>query len=89
MYVLFLVYNYSDERVVVDGNLVTSRSPGTTFLFALTLVSKLVGDEVKRNRKRKVILGSNLALFSARIDVFQTVSGNAHVCQSVVSLYMC
>ncbi|KAJ2876375.1 hypothetical protein GGH93_000784 [Coemansia aciculifera] len=39
---------YKDERVVVDGNLVTSRGPGTTFEFALKLVSILTGDD-KRN----------------------------------------
>ena len=38
---------YSDERVVVDENVITSRSPGTSFLFALTIVEQLVGAEVK------------------------------------------
>ncbi|KAJ2819343.1 hypothetical protein GGI24_004816 [Coemansia furcata] len=36
---------YREERVVVDGNLVTSRGPGTTFEFALMLVSLLAGDD--------------------------------------------
>ncbi|KAI8641736.1 class I glutamine amidotransferase-like protein [Parasitella parasitica] len=36
------VYTYSDDRVVVDDNVITSRSPGTTFLFALTIVEKLL-----------------------------------------------
>lgn len=34
------------ERVVVDGNLITSRGPGTAIEFALTLVSVLCGKEV-------------------------------------------
>lgn len=38
-------YNYSEERVVVDGKLVTSRGPGTTFEFALALVELLSGKE--------------------------------------------
>ncbi|KAJ2448674.1 hypothetical protein GGF42_005026 [Coemansia sp. RSA 2424] len=38
-------YLYKDERVVVDGNLVTSRGPGTSFEFALKLVSLLAGDD--------------------------------------------
>ncbi|KAJ2745746.1 hypothetical protein GGI20_001916 [Coemansia sp. BCRC 34301] len=38
-------YIYTDGRVVVDGNLVTSRGPGTSFEFALKLVSLLVGDD--------------------------------------------
>lgn len=33
------------ERVVVDGNCVTSRGPGTALEFALTLVAKLFGEE--------------------------------------------
>ena len=35
--------NYSEERVVVDGNIVTSRSPGTALEFALKLVEILFG----------------------------------------------
>ena len=37
---------YLDERVVVDGSVITSRSPGTAMEFALTLVDKLCGPEV-------------------------------------------
>jgi 4-methyl-5(b-hydroxyethyl)-thiazole monophosphate biosynthesis len=32
-----------EERVVVDGNIVTSRGPGTALEFSLALVEKLVG----------------------------------------------
>jgi 4-methyl-5(b-hydroxyethyl)-thiazole monophosphate biosynthesis len=34
---------FSSERVVVDGNIVTSRAPGTAAEFALTLVEILAG----------------------------------------------
>jgi protein DJ-1 len=34
---------YREDRVVQDGNLVTSRGPGTAFEFALTLVARLLG----------------------------------------------
>ncbi|XP_077509543.1 Parkinson disease protein 7 homolog [Amblyomma americanum] len=34
-------YKYSEDRVVVDGHLITSRGPGTTFEFALAIVEKL------------------------------------------------
>lgn len=37
--------DYSEERVVVDGNIVTSRSPGTALEFALKLVEILFGRE--------------------------------------------
>ena len=36
--------NYVDELVVVDDNLITSRGPGTTFLFAYKLVDILGGN---------------------------------------------
>lgn len=36
---------YSEERVVVDGNIVTSRGPGTALEFGLKLVEILVGKE--------------------------------------------
>ena len=35
--------DYSEERVVVDGNIVTSRSPGTALEFSLKLVEILFG----------------------------------------------
>jgi len=38
-------YAYSEDRVVVDGKLITSRGPGTTFEFALTIVEHLCGKE--------------------------------------------
>ncbi|KAI8075034.1 class I glutamine amidotransferase-like protein [Gongronella butleri] len=52
-------YEYSEDRVVVDGNLITSRGPGTTFLFALTLVEQLVGTEVA-NKLRSEMLTAQL-----------------------------
>lgn len=36
---------YSEERIVVDGKIVTSRGPGTAMEFALKLVEILVGTE--------------------------------------------
>jgi 4-methyl-5(b-hydroxyethyl)-thiazole monophosphate biosynthesis len=35
--------HYVEERVVVDGNVITSRGPGTALEFSLALVEKLVG----------------------------------------------
>jgi 4-methyl-5(b-hydroxyethyl)-thiazole monophosphate biosynthesis len=35
-----------EDRVVVDGNVITSRGPGTSIEFALTLVSELRGAQV-------------------------------------------
>jgi len=36
---------FVEERVVCDGNLITSRAPGTALEFALELVSRLAGGE--------------------------------------------
>ena len=36
--------NYVEELVVVDGNIITSRGPATTLLFAYKLVDILGGD---------------------------------------------
>ncbi|KAL1501443.1 hypothetical protein ABEB36_006760 [Hypothenemus hampei] len=38
-------YNYKEDNVVVDGNIITSRGPGTAFEFGLTIVDKLVGKD--------------------------------------------
>ncbi|KAF7406007.1 hypothetical protein HZH68_005376 [Vespula germanica] len=38
-------YEYSEDRVVVDGNLITSRGPGTAFAFGLALIERLVSKE--------------------------------------------
>ena len=46
-------WEYADEkeRVVINGKIITSRGPGTAFLFALTIVETLAGkarrDEVQ------------------------------------------
>ena len=36
---------FSKDRVVVDGNIITSRGPGSAFEFALELVEQLAGKE--------------------------------------------
>lgn len=38
--------DYTGDRVVVDGNIVTSRGPGCSIDFALALVTKLCGEAV-------------------------------------------
>ncbi|ORX55213.1 DJ-1 protein [Hesseltinella vesiculosa] len=53
-------YDYSEERVVVDGTLVTSRGPGTAFLFALTLVELLVDKEVAYKLKQEMLTSDPL-----------------------------
>ncbi|CAO3665511.1 unnamed protein product [Rhizopus stolonifer] len=49
------VYTYSEERVVVSENVITSRGPGTSFLFALTIAEKLVGSEIVDAVKRDLL----------------------------------
>lgn len=45
-----------NERVVVDGKLVTSRGPGTAFDFALALVKALYGEEKAREVAGPMVL---------------------------------
>ena len=45
-----------DERVVVDGNIVTSRGPGTALEFSLALVEKLVNAEKARELAQAMIV---------------------------------
>jgi len=40
-------YKHVDQKVVLDGNLLTSQGPGTAFDFALAIVKELVGEEVR------------------------------------------
>lgn len=49
-------YTYLDENVVVDGNIVTSRGPGTAFDFGLKLSEILVGAEVTKDAAGKMLL---------------------------------
>ena len=39
------IENYSDDAVVLDKNIITSRGPGTSMAFALKLVEVLYGDQ--------------------------------------------
>jgi 4-methyl-5(b-hydroxyethyl)-thiazole monophosphate biosynthesis len=47
--------DFSEDRVVVDRNLVTSRSPGTAVEFALKLVEVLVGKEKMEQVKEQTM----------------------------------
>lgn len=39
-------YSYSEARVCQDGTIITSRGPGSSFEFALAIVTALVGEQV-------------------------------------------
>lgn len=47
--------NYLDERVVIDGDIITSRAPGTAMEFSLTLLELLEGKEVMEKIKNAVL----------------------------------
>jgi len=38
-------YNYKEDRVVIDGNIITSRGPGTALEWSLAVAKELVGKE--------------------------------------------
>ncbi|KAF2745939.1 DJ-1 [Sporormia fimetaria CBS 119925] len=53
-------WQYSEERVVVDGKVVTSRGPGTALLFALTIVEVLAGKEKREEVAGPMIVAETL-----------------------------
>lgn len=46
---------YSEEAVVVDGNIVTSRGPGTAMEFALTLIELVAGNEKRQEVEQGLV----------------------------------
>lgn len=46
-----------ENRVVVDGNLITSRGPGTSIEFALAIVEKLFGRKLALELAKAVVFG--------------------------------
>ncbi|KAF2689506.1 DJ-1 [Lentithecium fluviatile CBS 122367] len=53
-------WTYSEERVVVDGRVVTSRGPGTAMLFSLTIVELLCGKEKRDEVQGPMITAETL-----------------------------
>ena len=53
-------WQYSEERVVVDQNIITSRGPGTAILFALTIVEELCGKEKRDEVAGPMIVAETL-----------------------------
>ena len=49
-------YKYSNERVVVDGNLVTSQGPGTCFDFSLKIVELLLDRDTADTIKKALLV---------------------------------
>lgn len=50
--------HFVEERVVEDGNIVTSRGPGTTMAFALKLVERLSGAEIAKKTAEKLLFAT-------------------------------
>lgn len=56
-------YAYVDDKLVVqDGQLLTSRGPGTAFVFALKLVEVLVGVDKAREVAKGMLLNDEYKL---------------------------
>jgi 4-methyl-5(b-hydroxyethyl)-thiazole monophosphate biosynthesis len=49
------IRNYVDEKVVVDGNIITSQGPGTAIEFALEIV-KLLDPSYYEQLKRDLVV---------------------------------
>lgn len=48
--------NYQNDRVVIDGNLITGRGPGVAMEFAMTIVEYLIDEETKRELQKSMIV---------------------------------
>nr|WP_242853243.1 DJ-1 family glyoxalase III [Pseudobacteroides cellulosolvens] len=46
-----------DSKVVVDGNLITSKGPGTAVDFSLKIVECLLGNDAVKTLKEKMVIG--------------------------------
>ncbi|KAI3626696.1 protein deglycase [Malassezia furfur] len=53
-------YAYEEKAVVVAKNLITSRGPGTSFVFALAIVEKLLGAEARAKVAAPMMLDERL-----------------------------
>jgi protein DJ-1 len=53
-------WDYSEDRVVVDGKVITSRGPGTALLFSLTIVETLSGKAKRDEVAGPMICASTL-----------------------------
>ncbi|ESO11714.1 hypothetical protein HELRODRAFT_156251 [Helobdella robusta] len=49
-------YVYSEDLVVVDNKLITSRGPGTSFEFALTILEKLIDKQCRNSVQQQLLL---------------------------------
>ncbi|XP_044523610.1 Parkinson disease protein 7 [Gracilinanus agilis] len=49
-------YTYTENRVEKDGNILTSRGPGTSFEFGLAIIAELMGNEVVAQVKGPLVL---------------------------------
>lgn len=58
-----LVCSLAEQRVVVDGKLVTSRGPGTALEFALTLVEQLYGSDKAKEVAGPMVVRDDIGSF--------------------------
>ncbi|KAL0021366.1 hypothetical protein WJX77_009339 [Trebouxia sp. C0004] len=59
----------AEQRVVVDGNLVTSRGPGTALEFALALVEQLYGSKKAKEVAVPMVVNDNVGSFMHAQDI--------------------
>jgi 4-methyl-5(b-hydroxyethyl)-thiazole monophosphate biosynthesis len=50
---------FLEERVVIDGNITTSRGIGTAIPFALSLIEQLEGSEKAEAIRKGIVYGHN------------------------------
>jgi protein DJ-1 len=49
-------YTYGESRVIIDGNIITSRGPGTAIEFSLSIIKYLLGNEKAQEVAKPMLL---------------------------------
>ncbi|KAF8671423.1 DJ-1/PfpI family [Rhizoctonia solani] len=52
-------FTYKEDSVVIDRNLITSRGPGTAFLFAFSIIEKIIGPEKRKEVEGPMVFPKN------------------------------
>ena len=53
-----LQHNYTEDNVVIDGNVITSRGAGTSFEFALKIIEVLAGKDKAKQIADSIIFSN-------------------------------
>ncbi|KAJ1305608.1 hypothetical protein OPQ81_000605 [Rhizoctonia solani] len=62
-------FTYKEDSVVVDRNLITSRGPGTAFLFAFAIIEKIIGVEKRKEVEGPMVFPQTLIASASMLSI--------------------